>query len=114
MPEIRGIAETTVTATADLTGTATAIINGPGWGYYEVDSIAVFVQPSPPIPQANLYQGSLAVGRAMASRRAGDRGTFRGTNDRLQAGQQYALQWTGCQPGATCTAVLRGNWVRNA
>lgn len=113
MPQVRGDFEVTVNAVANASGIATVPINGPGVGYVEVDSIALFVTPSPPVPQCNVYAGTGAVGRALSNRRAGDRGSFKGTNDRLYAGQMYTVQWTGAAIGATCTAVLRGTWVRN-
>ena len=93
---------------ADANGRAVMTINGPGVGYIDVDSIALYVEPSPPVPTCDIFQGPGSIGLPLASRRAGDKGTFRGTNDRLQAGQSYVLVWTGCAPGAVCRAVLRG------
>lgn len=101
-------------STADGTGAASVVFNGPPSGFIELSSIAVEVTPSTPIPTATLYEGSIfAPGRIMAILRAGDRGTFRGDDgDRLNAGQQITVVWAGAAAGAVCRAVLRGRTVQ--
>lgn len=101
------------TATANALGVATLQIAGPARGYIAVDSIAITVSnagglPATPRPQCQLYEGPTAAGLAMATLRAGDKGTFRSTNDKLDAGRIWTVQWTGAAVGALCTAVLRG------
>jgi hypothetical protein len=103
----RTVSEAT-TAIANGAGVATLTIAGPGRGYLAVDSLAVTVTPSSPRPQCDLYEGPPAPGGAMATLRAGDKGTFRSTNDKLDAGRIWTVQWTGAAPGAVCTAILRG------
>lgn len=102
--------EVTATAVADAAGNATVVFNGPPRGSTALSSIAVVVSPSTPIPQARAYSGpSPQGGRLLATLRAGDAGTFRAdAGDKLQAGQQLCVQWTGAAVGATCQAILRG------
>jgi hypothetical protein len=95
-------------AIANGAGVATATIPGPGRGFIAVDSLAVTVSPAAPRPQCDLYEGPPAAGGAMATLRAGDKGTFRSTGDKLDAGRHWTVQWTGAAPGAVCTAILRG------
>lgn len=98
------------TAVVAANGTAVIVLNGPPRGYVDIDSIAITCTVSAPLPACTAYDGvSAAGGRVLAFLRAGDKGTFRGTNDRLNAGQQIAVAWTGAAPGATCRAILRGS-----
>lgn len=100
-------------ATVDASGSAAVVLNGPSSGYVEIASIAVACTGSTSIPQATAYEGSIAApGRVLAVLRAGDIGTFKSDGDRLNAGQQITVQWTGATVGASCRAVLRGKTVK--
>lgn len=113
MPTIRNIPYQS-SAIADASGNAAVVLNGPPSGYIEIGSIAVEVSPATPLPTATAYEGSIvAPGRILAVLRAGDKGTFRGDEgDRLNAGQQITVSWTGAAVGAVCRAVLRGRTVQ--
>jgi len=102
--------EQTASAVASGAGVAVVIFQAPNVGPrgLQIISIALFVTVSPPIPQCTAYRGLIQPAAAMATKRAGDRGTFIGTDDVLFMGQQLVLQWTGAAPGATCSATLRG------
>lgn len=101
--------EASGTQVANGAGTAAVTLNGPGTGWVDVDSIAVQTTPGIPIPSAIAYEGTIAaLGRVLAILRAADVGTFRGTGDRLVAGQQITIVFSGAAPGATCRAILRG------
>lgn len=81
---------------------------GSGRRGLEIVSIALTVTPSPPIPKASAYKSAIVPGSLLASKTAGDRGTFTGQSDVLYSGELLLVQWVGCSVGAVCTAVLRG------
>lgn len=98
------------TAVVAANGTASIVLNGPPRGYIDIDTIAITCSVSAPLPTCTAYEGTTSAGgRVLAFLRAGDQGTFRGTNDRLNAGQQITIAWTGAAVGATCRAILRGS-----
>lgn len=102
--ELRG------TTVANGAGTATLTLQAPNVGPRGllVVSIALLVTPSPPIPKCIAYKNIIAAQQILASKTAGDRGTFVGQEDVLFMGEQLILQWTGAAAAASCTAVLRG------
>lgn len=102
--------ELTQTVTADGTGAASVTFQAPNVGPrgLQVVSIALLVSPSPPIPQCIAYRDVITPSNVLARKTAGDRGTFVGQQDVLYMGQRIVLVWTGCTPGASCTATLRG------
>jgi hypothetical protein len=98
------------TAIANASGVATiqGFQAGAGRRGLNIASVALDVDPSPPIPQAAVYKGAVVPGSLLASKTAGDRGTFSGQDDVLWPGELLIVQWTGCASGAVCTAILRG------
>lgn len=107
-------AEVSGTATAAADGTAAVVLNAPP-GVTTIESVALIVTGSTALPVATMYDGSVvSAGRIMATIRAGDRGTFRGTGDQIRGGQQVTIGWTGATVGAICRAVLRGKTLVNA
>lgn len=97
-------------AIVPASGVADVVLNGPPRGYIDISTIDVTCTPGVPIPTCDVYDGAAAaLGRHYAAVRAGDKGTFRGTNDRLNAGSQITVRWTGAPVGAVVRAILRGD-----
>ena len=97
------------TAVANASGVATiAGFQASSNRGLDITSIALTVVPSPPIPKCSVYKGAVVPGSLLASKTAGDRGTFTGQKDVLYSGELLVVQWTGCAVGAVCTAVMRG------
>jgi hypothetical protein len=72
-------------------------------------SVAVNVTGSSTRPTCTTYRNYATPGLQLAVKRAGDNGTFTGDDgDRFGTSDALVVQWTGCTPGALCTAVLRG------
>lgn len=97
-------------AVADASGNAIVLFAcpGPPVRRLTISSIAI-LSTSTLLPIVTVYDGSVPVsGRVRASSRIGDRNTVLGDSDFLMAGQSINVYWTGCTPGAVCTAVLRG------
>lgn len=96
-------------AAGDGTATATFAAPGPPAQSLQIDTVVVLVTGSATIPVCAIYDGFVpAPGRIRASSLLGDRNTFRGDGDTLYAGQAITVQWTGCTPGASCNAIIRG------
>ena len=105
----------TVTATANSDGHAVVTFSGPG-NSFDVLTVDVIVctSDSGRLPDVTLYRGDPAADRRLSYNPDGRSGSFRGggTADRIGAGDSWALRWSRCDPGATCTATLTGTVAR--
>lgn len=111
-----GRTEVTKTATADADGLAVVRFDGPGMAFDRllVDVIGLVVTGTGGIPDATLYRGAPGDGRRLAYNADGATGWFDGgaSNDVIDSGETWSIQWTGCDPGDVCTAALSGTVVR--
>lgn len=107
--------ESTLSATADADGLATVRFDGPGMSFDRlvVDVIGLTCS-SGSIPDATLYRGAPGDGRRLAYNADGVSGWFDGggSNDVIDSGEAWSVQWTGCDAGAQCTAALSGTVQR--
>lgn len=103
-------AQDSVILDANGYGVITLTPHGTQW---EIDSMRVFVTPLSGNPQTfeatvNVYQGFLSLGNAVDGTSSGSTGDTSDTVHYLDDGQSLIVEWTGGDPGAQATVVVRG------
>lgn len=105
------LVESTLDAVADADGRAVVRFQGPVvvQDVINVDAISLR-SDSEALPDATLYRGAPAVGRRIAHVADGKTGGFfrTGASDVIHGGDVWTVEWTGADPGSTCSAALTG------
>lgn len=107
--------EASKSATVAADGTATVRFDGPGMSFdvLVVDVISLS-STSALLAAATLYRGEPAGGRRLAYNVDGLAGAFDGggSNDVIDSGESWSVQWTGATAGSSVTASLSGTVTR--
>ena len=97
--------DTTASATADGSGNATAIVQGPPWGQrWQLERITLSIptMSTTAIVPCRVYRNSADAANTVGSTRTGQLDTDDQPRVALAPGEQLGVVWNSATPGAQC------------